>query len=161
MFRRSTTSRKERHWRANHPLWRRPRVTSPIARARWSSARSPDDPMAERSMRRIGLALMGIALVASATAAAGQATPAQPAAPAQKSSLLGTWEAITRSAGGLGATIAFGADNSLRYTLGAMVDMKYRRTRDSLYIVDPQGPVNPFQVTFVRDTMIMTNEGKV
>jgi hypothetical protein len=103
---------------------------------------------------------MLIALVAAAHAAAGQAAPPQAAPRAEKSSLLGTWEAITRSAGGLGATISFGPDNSLRYTLGAMVDMKYRRARDSLYIVDPQGPVNPFQVSFVRDTMIMTNEGK-
>ena len=79
----------------------------------------------------------------------------------QSSPLVGTWEAITRSAGGLGATIGFGADNRLRYTLGAMVDMKYRRTRDSLYIVDPEGPVSPFQVAFIGDTMVMTNEGKV
>jgi hypothetical protein len=112
-------------------------------------------------MRRICLALMSIAQTMAAHAAAGQTAPAPAAPAAQKSSLLGTWEAITRSAGGLGATISFGADNSLRYTLGAMVDMKYRRVRDSLYIVDPQGPMNPFLVTFVRDTMIMTNEGKV
>jgi hypothetical protein len=90
-----------------------------------------------------------------AGAAIAQATPAT-----QSSALIGTWEAVTRSAGGLGATISFAPDNTLGYTLGAMVDMKYRRSRDSLYIVDPQGPVNPFQVSFVRDTMVMTNEGK-
>ena len=91
---------------------------------------------------------------------AARATVAQVVPNNPRSALIGTWEAITRSAGGLGATIAFGADNTLRYTLGAMVDMKYRRAQDSLYILDPQGPVNPFQVTFVRDTMVMTNEGK-
>ena len=85
---------------------------------------------------------------------------AQSPAASQPSPLLGTWEAITRSAGGLGATIAFGSDNTLRYTLGAMVDMKYRRSRDSLYIVDPEGPVSPFRIAFVGDTMVMTNEGK-
>lgn len=91
---------------------------------------------------------------------AAHAAIAQAPAAAQPSPLLGTWEAITRSAGGLGATIAFGADNRLRYTLGAMVDMKYRRTRDSLYIVDPEGPVSPFRVAFIGDTMVMTNDGK-
>lgn len=85
---------------------------------------------------------------------------AQNAAPRQSNPLIGTWEAITRSAGGLGATIEFGPDNRLRYTLGAMVDMRYRRSRDSLYIIDPQGPVNPFKVVFVRDTLVMTNDGK-
>ena len=96
-----------------------------------------------------------IACVLATSSALAQAPVAS-----QPSPLLGTWEAITRSAGGLGATIAFGADNTLHYTLGAMVDMKYRRARDSLYIVDPEGPVNPFQVAFVGDTMVMTNDGK-
>jgi hypothetical protein len=91
---------------------------------------------------------------------AARLAAAQSPAATQQSPLLGTWEAITRSAGGLGATIAFGADNKLSYTLGAMVDMKYRRSRDSLYIVDPEGPVSPFRVAFVGDTMVMTNEGK-
>jgi hypothetical protein len=90
-----------------------------------------------------------------ASFAVAQAAPAS-----ETSALVGTWEAINRSAGGLGATIAFAPDNTLRYTLGAMVDMKYRRSRDSLYIVDPQGPVNPFQLSFARDTMVMTNQGK-
>ncbi|HEY1951498.1 MAG TPA: hypothetical protein VGG76_01725 [Gemmatimonadaceae bacterium] len=101
----------------------------------------------------------GISMVLLAHAlAAGAAAQGAPAA--QSSVLIGTWEAITRSAGGLGATISFGPDNTLHYTLGAMVDMRYRRSRDSLYIVDPEGPVNPFQVTFLRDTVVMTNEGK-
>lgn len=90
---------------------------------------------------------------------AALALAARPAA-AQSSPLVGVWEALTRSAGGLGVTIAFDADRTLRYTLGAMVDMSYRRSRDSLYIVDPQGPVNPFKITFARDTLVMLNDGK-
>jgi hypothetical protein len=100
----------------------------------------------------------GLVLVSSLLALRtldGQISPA-----ARQSTLLGTWEAITRSAGGLGATISFEPENALRYTLGAMVDMKYRRSRDSLYIMDPQGTVSPFQVSFVRDTLVMVNEGK-
>jgi hypothetical protein len=97
-------------------------------------------------------------MIAQSLAVSGLA--AQVVANNPRSALIGTWEVITRSAGGLGATISFGVDNTLRYTLGAMVDMKYRRAQDSLYIVDPQGPVNPFKISFVGDTMVMTNEGK-
>lgn len=103
-------------------------------------------------MTHASRALTLIAGLISGHAAAAQNTATN--------ALLGTWEALSRSAGGLGATISFDADNTLRYTLGAMVDMKYRRSRDSLYIVDPQGPVSPFRLTFVRDTMVMTNEGR-
>lgn len=106
-------------------------------------------------MKRSLVAVIVLTQSLATRAAVAQVVPNNP-----RSALIGTWEAITRSAGGLGATIAFGADNTLRYTLGAMVDMKYRRAQDSLYILDPQGPVNPFQVTFVRDTMVMTNDGK-
>jgi hypothetical protein len=106
-------------------------------------------------MKRSSVLLIVVAQSLVARGAGGQAVPNNP-----RSTLIGTWEAITRSAGGLGATISFGSDNTLRYTLGAMVDMKYRRAQDSLYIIDPQGPINPFQVAFVRDTMVMTNEGK-
>jgi hypothetical protein len=74
--------------------------------------------------------------------------------------LLGTWEAVNRSAGGLGSTMTFGADNTLSYTLGAMVDMQYKRSRDSLYIIDPQNGINAFRVSINRDTLVMTNEGR-
>jgi len=73
--------------------------------------------------------------------------------------LLGTWEAVNRSAGGLGSTMTFGPDNTLSYTLGAMVDMQYKRSRDSLYIIDPQNGINAFRVSINRDTLVMTNEG--
>jgi hypothetical protein len=85
---------------------------------------------------------------------------AQVAPPARSSPLLGTWEAVTRSVGGLGSTISFSADNTMSYTLGAMVDMKYKRARDSLYIIDPQNGVNAFQFSIIRDTLVMINEGR-
>jgi hypothetical protein len=74
--------------------------------------------------------------------------------------LLGTWEAVNRSAGGLGSTMTFAADNTLSYTLGAMVDMQYKRSRDSLYIIDPQNGINAFRVSINRDTLVMTNDGR-
>lgn len=85
---------------------------------------------------------------------------AQVAPPARPTPLVGAWEAVTRSTGGLGSTISFAPDNTMSYTLGAMVDMKYKRARDSLYIIDPENGVNAFQVSIVRDTMVMTNQGR-
>ena len=85
---------------------------------------------------------------------------AQVAPPARSTSLVGTWEAVTRSAGGLGSTISFAPDNSMSFTLGAMVDMKYKRARDSLYIIDPANGVNAFRVSILRDTLVMVNQGK-
>ena len=87
--------------------------------------------------------------------AAAQVAPAHP-----PTTLIGTWEAVTRSAGGLGSTISFAPDNSMSFTLGAMVDMKYKRARDSLYIIDPANGVNAFRVSIMRDTLVMVDRGK-
>jgi hypothetical protein len=87
--------------------------------------------------------------------AVAQVAPSAPPTP-----LIGTWEAVTRSAGGLGSTISFAPDNSMSFTLGAMVDMKYKRARDSLYIIDPANGINAFSVTIMRDTLVMINQGK-
>ena len=94
-------------------------------------------------------ALLALNAAAGQVAAAGRATP-----------LIGTWEAVTRSAGGLGSTISFAPDNTMSFTLGAMVDMKYKRARDSLYIIDPQNGVNAFKVSIMRDTLVMINQGR-
>ena len=93
--------------------------------------------------------LLALSVAASQIAPATQATP-----------LLGTWEAVTRSVGGLGSTISFAPDNTMSYTLGAMVDMKYKRARDSLYIIDPQNGVNAFKISIIRDTLVMLNDGQ-
>lgn len=85
---------------------------------------------------------------------------AQVAPPSNPSMLIGTWDAVTRSAGGLGSTISFGSDNTMSFTLGTLVDMKYKRARDSLYIIDPQNGVNAFRVSVMRDTLVMVNEGR-
>ena len=85
---------------------------------------------------------------------------AQVAAPSNPSMLIGTWDAVTRSAGGLGSTISFGTDNTMSFTLGTLVDMKYKRARDSLYIIDPQNGTNAFKISILRDTLVMINEGR-
>lgn len=73
--------------------------------------------------------------------------------------LLGTWEAISRSDGGLGSTIAFAPDNTLTFTMGAMVDMSYRRTGDSLFVTSPDGDLAPAKIAIVHDTLVVTRNG--
>ncbi|HEX9085575.1 MAG TPA: hypothetical protein VF836_12625 [Gemmatimonadaceae bacterium] len=106
-------------------------------------------------MRTGSRAFILIANLACLNVAAAQVAPARPS-----TTLIGTWEAVTRSVGGLGSTISFAPDNTMSYTLGAMVDMKYKRARDSLYIIDPQNGVNAFQFSIIRDTLVMINDGR-
>ena len=100
-------------------------------------------------------ALLLIPTLFALNVAASQVAPRAPSTP-----LVGTWEAVNRSAGGLGSTISFAPDNTMSFTMGTMVDMKYKRARDSLYIIDPQNGVNAFQVSIMRDTMVMVNQGR-
>ena len=100
-------------------------------------------------------ALLLIPTLFALNVAASQVAPRAPSTP-----LVGTWEAVNRSAGGLGSTISFAPDNTMSFTMGTMVDMKYKRARDSLYIIDPQNGVNAFRIAILRDTLVMTNEGK-
>jgi hypothetical protein len=83
--------------------------------------------------------------------AAGQAAPVS-----TPGSLLGTWEAVARSNGGLGSTLSFGADNSLTFSVGALVDMKYRRAGDSLFVTDQAGTTKPSQIKIIADTLVET-----
>jgi hypothetical protein len=81
---------------------------------------------------------------------------AQSAHGATTTSIVGIWEAVARSAGGLGSTITFSPDNSLSFTLGAMVDMSYRRVGDSLFVTSADGALPPASIKFVSDTLIVT-----
>ena len=106
-------------------------------------------------MRLQSRALLLVPGLLALNVAASQVAPRAPSTP-----LVGTWEAVNRSAGGLGSTISFAPDNTMSFTMGTMVDMKYKRARDSLYIIDPQNGVNTFQVSIMRDTMVMVNQGR-
>ncbi|MGI8400740.1 MAG: hypothetical protein ACR2NS_03920 [Gemmatimonadaceae bacterium] len=74
--------------------------------------------------------------------------------------LLGSWEAISRSEAGLGSTIAFAPDNTLTFTMGAMVDMSYRRSGDSLFVTSPDGNLAPARIVIVHDTLVVTRNGR-
>jgi hypothetical protein len=80
--------------------------------------------------------------------------------PSASSPLIGTWEAISRSSGGLGATITFAAENAMSFTMGAMVDMKYRLSGDSLFVTSTDGDLAPARVTIANDTLVVTREGR-
>jgi hypothetical protein len=81
-------------------------------------------------------------------------------APAPTGSIVGTWEAVARSAGGLGSTITFSPDNSLSFTLGAMVDMNYRHVGDSLFVTSADGALPPASVKFTDDTLVVTRSDR-
>jgi hypothetical protein len=80
--------------------------------------------------------------------------------PIPTASIIGTWEAVARSAGGLGSTITFSPDNSLSFTLGAMVDMNYRRVGHSLFVTSAEGALPPASIKFVNDTLIVTRSDR-
>jgi hypothetical protein len=97
--------------------------------------------------------VVSLLFVVAGTAGA-QAVVAVPAA------LLGSWEAMSRSESGLGSTITFAPDNALTFTMGAMVDMSYHRSGDSLFVTGPDGDLAPAKVVFVHDTLVVTRNGR-
>jgi hypothetical protein len=113
-------------------------------------------PRARAMPARLRIALVvsvlsaGVGLARTANAQAVVAVPG---------ALLGSWEALSRSESGLGSTIAFAPDNSLTFTMGAMVDMSYRRAGDSLFVRGPDGDLAPAKVAFVHDTLVVTRNG--
>ena len=62
------------------------------------------------------------------------------ASSAAASPLVGTWESMTTSTGGIGNTLEFTSDGSLKSTIGAMVDFTYTASATELktVYVDPK-----------------------
>jgi hypothetical protein len=44
--------------------------------------------------------------------------------------------------------------------MGAMVDMSYRRSGDSLFVTSPDGDLAPAKIVIVRDTLVVTRNGR-
>jgi len=82
------------------------------------------------------------------------------AAPRAASPLVGSWDAVNRSVGGLGSTIEFGPDNTLSFTIGAMMDFTYRRSGDTLFVMHPDGDLPAARLAIEGDTLIVTTNGK-
>lgn len=98
----------------------------------------------------------------------GQGTPpvsppvALTASLAPATGLVGTWDAITRSYGGIGSTVLFADDSLFALVLGAMVETKYK-VNGQEFTVFGEERGNRFsetqKLTFVNDTAVISAKG--
>jgi len=113
----------------------------------------------------------GIA-VAVATVACGSAVTAQTTAPVAQpiltiaspapSELVGTWDALSRSYGGMGSSVLLAADGMFALVFGAMVDVKYKvNGRDFTFFGDDHGKEfsETQRLKFVGDTAVLSANG--
>ena len=83
---------------------------------------------------------------------------------AQDRALIGKWESVTRSTGGIGSTLQLSADGSLARTVGAMVDATYTFDGRTLVttIVDPaigKKDTTKYRVRIAGDQLTEINGG--
>jgi hypothetical protein len=120
-------------------------------------------------MRSLGYgAAVAVLTAASGSAATAQGLPpvSQPVpvtvSPAPLTELVGTWDAITRSYGGIGSTVLFSGDSVFALVLGAMVDVKYKVNGDEFTIFGEERG-NRFSETqklkFIGDTAVLSARG--
>jgi hypothetical protein len=97
------------------------------------------------------------------TSAANISSTAETAT-AATSGLVGTWDAITRSAGGIGGTTLFRPDGTVALVIGAMVDAKYKVDGDkfTIYNDDPGMRFSENRIlALAGDTAIFSADGRV
>lgn len=110
---------------------------------------------------------VAVALLTAACSSAGtaQSTPpvSQPApvlaSPTPFTSLIGTWDAVTRSYGGIGSTILFSEDSLFALVLGAMVEMKYKVNGEEITFFSEERDKKfseTQKLTFVGDTAVIS-----
>jgi hypothetical protein len=112
---------------------------------------------------------VGVTVLTAACGSAGtQGTPpvSQPVpettSPGPLPELVGTWDAITRSYGGIGSTALFAGDSVFTLVLGAMVDLKYRVNGNKFTFFSEERGKNFSEtqtLTFVGDTAILSSKG--
>jgi hypothetical protein len=114
---------------------------------------------------------VAVAVLTAACGSAGTAQGVPPVpqpipvtvSPAPLTGLVGTWDAITRSYGGLGQTALFTPDGNVGLVLGAMVEFKYKLEGDKLTVYNDD-PRNKFsqtsKLTLIGDTAIVSSAGK-
>jgi hypothetical protein len=76
--------------------------------------------------------------------------------------ILGTWDAIQRSHGGIGSTVILSADSSFVLVLGAMVDMRYRVDGDDFFFLNDDStnsPVEKQRLTFSGGQAVLSALG--
>ena len=66
-------------------------------------------------------------------------SPGAPSLSGQEVSIVGKWESVTRTRGGIGSTLDFHSDGTVSLTPGAMLDLNYRLdgTRLVMSFIDP------------------------
>jgi hypothetical protein len=82
--------------------------------------------------------------------------------PAPLPELIGTWDAITRSHGGIGSSLLVGEDSVFALVLGAMVDVKYKVNRGEFtFFGEERGRrfSETQKLTFVGDTAVLSAKG--
>ena len=89
-------------------------------------------------------------------------SPSTASLSAQEVSIVGKWESVTRSRGGIGSTLDFHSDGTVSLTPGAMLDLNYRLdgTRLVMSFTDPgSGEVseNTVNVHISGDSMMQSD----
>ncbi len=48
----------------------------------------------------------------------------------------------------------------MTFSIGAMVDMTYHRSGDSLFVTNPDGDLPPARIAIAKDTLVVTRDGR-
>lgn len=118
-------------------------------------------------MRSLILLSTAIGILAGwSSAGPAQSSPSVPmggtAVTTSTPNLAGTWDAITRSHGGIGSTTLFGPDSTFTLVLGAMVDMRYRieGSKFTFFSDQPGNQSSEAQtLTFVGGSPVLSGNG--
>lgn len=96
-----------------------------------------------------------LSLLASQTAA--QTTAQAGTAP---SPLIGTWESMDHSPGGMGTIMVFAGDNSVLAIVSVMGDLRYTRNGNRIQLTNPEGGRIAYTVTITGDTLVQRTREK-
>jgi len=109
--------------------------------------------------------VVAVGTTACSSVGSAQVTPPVPqpipatVSPVSSPVLVGTWDAITRSYGGIGSTILFSEDSLFALVLGAMVEMKYKVNGEEItFSSEEHGQKfsETQKLTFIGDTAVIS-----
>ncbi|HEY4953752.1 MAG TPA: hypothetical protein VII02_02585 [Gemmatimonadaceae bacterium] len=103
-------------------------------------------------MRSAAALLLFLALPASPLSGQSQAAGNRGTA----SPLVGRWDAVTRSDGGIGVMMTFTADGKMSVVTGAMLDYRYELDGTTLKLFPPGDRAMIATVSFAGDTLVQT-----
>ncbi len=117
--------------------------------------------MVNNYVDKASLSLLAIAFIIS-TSSANYNVIKSPTQSEQKVSIVGKWESVSRSEGGIGSTLEFLSDSTINLTPGAMIDFTYHlnRARLVMFLTNPgTGEVleNSVNVHITADSMIQSD----